>query len=153
MRWIVMSVSIAVILVATVPILKRIAPVLDAARGTASPPESPAPQAGKSTTTLKVPTTVTVYRWRDAKGTLHLESAPPPMGVEHEVLTMRGEKRVEVERDGSGSAAGSEATDLGSNPLSVYTPAGSDELMKRLDDTLERMQEQQHQMQELEQQL
>ena len=90
-----------------------------------------------------------LYRWRDANGTLHLESNPPSDGSPYETITYT--KPIPEESE--------EATDTGheqpqkmpedipaaqellDNPLKVYTPEGFDQLLEQVDKTAQQLNE------------
>ena len=98
--------------------------------------------------------TISLYRWVDANGTIHYEMSPPPEGNAEE-LTMRTDLPGGSEPVGGAAPAlpSGNAGALSNNPLNVYTPAGQDELMQRLDQTLERLGDRQKLMKDLKEDL
>ena len=162
MRWAVSLVLLAVVATAAYPLVQGLREVIDR-RFAAAPAASPAaPVTTRSPDepgrVRVVPSEVViVYRWRDAKGTVHFESEPPPEGVEAEVIEMRRPAKVvpvegagaEPEGAGPGDGPGAEEPE----PFSVYTPGGMDELLRRLDSTLDSLGERQRAMRELERDL
>ncbi len=91
-----------------------------------------------------------IYRWRDANGTLHIESKPPPSGVQFETI----DYTTQVEPPASESAVETTPNDakgrLTGSPLSVYTPEGITELMERAEETAKRINERDQLLNELE---
>ena len=92
----------------------------------------------------------TIYRWRDANGTLHLESKPPPSGVQFDTIDYTHRVEPPVSESGSETAAEDGKGTLSSSPVSVYTPEGITELMERVDETAKRMNERDQLLNELE---
>ncbi len=144
MRWVLGILSVLVGLAITLPLLTRVAelttgqgdgPISELAGAVAG--IRAAGESGEERETP--PQTATVYRWRDAAGTLHYESEPPPAGINSDRLIF---KRATRESDGSepGTAvprAGGGG--IAANPLSVYSRSGQAELMRRLDTTVEQV--------------
>lgn len=149
MRLILSMVVMVAMLAVAVPTLKKLQALrvgLEAApapaAGAAAPPRSAAGPAA-APRTQKVPTTATVYRWRDENGTIHFESEPPPGDVQAEVLIMKGSKRVPVESQRPETTS----------PFSVYLPQGRDEIMKRLGETVDSFEERGRIMKDIEKDL
>ncbi|MCB1743596.1 MAG: DUF4124 domain-containing protein, partial [Gammaproteobacteria bacterium] len=98
------------------------------------------------------PSTTTLYRWRDERGVLHYESIPPPDSVSAQALSIK-----RAAGPGSDGMARERATGTPSerpptgpdrsddavlrSPWSVYTPDGSQDLMQRIDRTLDMLEE------------
>ena len=86
--------------------------------------------------------TGTLYRWRDADGTVHIESSPPPAGVEFEAITYQGQTG-ETNADAAPQTTINSSADAQEKrldpPLSVYTPEGINELMDQVDQTAKQM--------------
>ena len=159
---------LAVVATAAYPLLRGLLGVLD--RSAVSPAVSAtrAPAAGApageplAEPVRVIPSEVViVYRWRDARGTVHFETRPPPEGVKAEVIEMRRpatvvpvqDERAQDER-GPGEGQGEPgASPLAGEPFSVYTPGGMDELLRRLDRTVDSLEERRRTMRELEGQL
>ena len=76
--------------------------------------------------------------------------SPPPEGGAEE-LTMRVDSPEPSANGGSSGESGTKPSggSLPSNPFSVYTPQGQEELMERLDQTLEKLGERQQLMKDL----
>lgn len=167
MRWIITCLILLGILTAAVPYLKRLQGFQQQVAGQMSAPEAsgsgvtlnnvdPSSANGGGGTTTRdetSPAEVQVYRWRDASGTLHIESRPPPAGTQAEVLTFRGQKRPPVAEPASSDERQSRPSDPVRQPLSVYTPDGLDQLLDRLDQTIEQMDERRSMMEELQKDL
>ncbi len=152
MRWAVSLVLLAIVATAAYPLLRGLRAVVDgrsadsrdAPLATAIPDREPRP--------LRVipSEVVVVYRWRDARGTVHFETEPPPDGVEAEIIEMRRPARaVPIET----AEPEPERTAPLEEPFSVYTPDGTDELLRRLDGTLDSLGERERTMRELEKDL
>lgn len=110
----------------------------------------------RSTDTATVPGPVTVYRWRDRSGTLHIESNPPPPGVAAERLDLTPTKEVKASRarEDAPASAPAPVRPLAPRatlptPMSVYSPSGMEQLLDRLDETIDSMQQRKAIMDEL----
>jgi hypothetical protein len=101
-----------------------------------------------------VATETHVYRWRDAAGTLHIESGPPPQGVVAERLTLHGEKKTKIPVDSADNPTTlTRGTNSLTNPASVYGPEGFEQLLQSLDKTVKSMDQQRAVMKEIEKDL
>lgn len=155
MRWMIPLFGIIAMMVFSIPILEKFQQGLapGGATGATSTAASrastrPSKQAAK-VDTVRIPTSAQVYRWRDASGTLHIESAPPPSSMGAEKLILRGQKKVKVPsaapaQSGQGSGVARQRLltpqDL-PTPASIYAPGGTERLMQQLDQTLGSMRE------------
>ena len=161
MRWIFGLLSVVVVLTLLVPILTRLQHTLEVAPVAPQIAETKTPaSAGKEKgETRTVTELVEVYRWVDSKGTIHYSTSPPPAGTKVEVVTMK--KKVEVasgpesrtQSIGKTASKQSKVTSLADSPFSVYTRDGQEELMQRLDETVEVLREHQSVTQQLEKDL
>jgi len=74
-----------------------------------------------------------MYRWRDADGTVHIESAPPTTGIEFQTITFQKTANRQAGETPAGTNA--DTPDAPSppthSPLEVYTPDGMKALMRR----------------------
>ncbi len=163
MRWIFGLLSVVVMLTLSLPILTRLQHTLetDPVESRIAGAKTPVAAGKEEGETRTVTELVEVYRWVDSNGTIHYSTSPPPAGIEAEVVTMR--KKVEVasepesrtQRTGktAGKSEESKATSLADNPFSVYTRDGQEELMQRLDETVEVLREHRRVTQQLEKDL
>ena len=154
-------VLLGVVLAVAVPLLKRVQEA--ASGGGASLDGLPAPPSFEQTAE-EAPEIGTMYRWKDANGTLHIESAPPPVGTEVEVIAFTKDASTVTEKSldeadpsaGQAAPTGASATPsptLVRDPLSVYSGDGIDELLQRVDDTAKQLQERKKTFDELKEQL
>ncbi len=153
MRWAVSVVLLAVVATAAYPLLRGLRGVIDRRPGESRDAPLATRASDREPERVRVipSQVVVVYRWRDAKGTVHFETEPPPEGIEAEVIEMRRPaKVVPVE---SAGAEPESASPLEGEPLSIYTPGGVDELLRRLDGTLDSLGERERAMRELEKDL
>ena len=101
---------------------------------------TPGQSAGAPETSLPIqqPRTETsyLYIWRDQKG-VHIESAPPPEGVQVETMPFERSILIEPPADAETAAplAGEAPPVSGFDPTSVYTPEGFEQLLKHIDRT------------------
>ena len=83
-----------------------------------------------------------IYRWRDANGTIHIQSTPPPPDRQAEKIAYdkaqpppaAEQKQARAETDDRPSVR-----DRVSNPLSVYTPEGFEKLLETVEETATRL--------------
>ena len=138
MRWVIRLILVVVALTAAVPLFRGLTGIAAKraervpAAGLAGRAPALAPAAGVP----HEPRTVTVYRWRDERGTMHYESRPPAPGVGAEVIEMRDPPVV-----AANPRAGGGVRTLSSNPLSVYSERGMEAFIDQLDSTLELLEE------------
>ena len=160
MRWLFGLLLILVGLAFATPLLQklqsRVADLPPAAKPPAAARSAPtsAPSADRGGTGQTGTSTISLYRWVDANGTIHYEMSPPPEGNAEE-LTMRTDPPGGSEPAGGAAPAlpSGTAGALSNNPLNVYTPAGQEELMQRLDQTLEKLGDRQKLMKDLKEDL
>jgi len=105
-----------------------------------------------------------LYRWRDARGTLHIESAPPPPGIEAEVLRYDVPAPVDgararapglstepgVPADPGADPGAGRRSDLGDHPLRAYTPDGLEALLDEAAETSRQLEERNRTLEALE---
>ena len=160
MRWLLGLISMVVVLVLAVPLLKKLdermlTPLSDqqsqrAARKPTASASKPATCSISSSATSTTSASIELYRWVDAEGTIHYEMQPPPDG-RAQILTVPiepDETHSGVQQQRSARSGGASGL-LDSSPMSVYTPQGQEELMRRLDQTLDALGERQELMQDL----
>lgn len=80
-----------------------------------------------------------LYIWRDKEG-VHIESLPPPEGVQVEVIPFErsvavGEPPTDAARAKTASVTDESLPSSEVNPMSVYTPEGFEELLEHIDRT------------------
>ena len=95
----------------------------------------------------------TLYRWKDANGTLHIESKPPPSGVEYETIGYTTKVEHPVAESTVETTPSDTTGRLPDSPLSVYTTGGITELMERANKTAKRIDERDQLLNELEKKL
>ena len=95
-----------------------------------------------------------LYRWRDANGTLHIESRPPSSDIPFETIEYATPvKTTTPETSGESSTAENVGPQLPETPVSVYTPDGISELLERVDETAKKIEEREQLLNELEDEL
>lgn len=100
----------------------------------------------------------TLYRWRDADGVVHIESTPPLDGTEFESITFEFEQAPRAPSPtttsgGTRASGKSSESSTESSPLNVYAPEGMVELMERIDETANLLEERRKVMDQLEKDL
>lgn len=100
----------------------------------------------------QAPVAGTFYRWRDANGTVHLESTPPPVGTAFEAIGYQTKSPSSPEAATVQSPQDTGAQ-LDENPLRVYTPDGIEELMKQVDQTATQLKNREKALEQLKDQL
>jgi hypothetical protein len=157
-RWILSLLALLTALGASMALLERLRDGPDALPQPASSPQTtPQPaRSGAATAPVDASAPIIVYRWRDARGTIHYESRPPADGVYAEVIEIRArdvapEEVMAPEQVAGRQPPGAPTPDRG--PLSVYSTQGMEELMERLDGTLRGLDERARTMRELEKDL
>lgn len=97
-----------------------------------------------------------IYRWRDADGTLHIETNPPPAGVRHDTIEYRrtvdapaGSVPAAVPAQPEPQAPRGGAT----MPFGVYSREGMRELMEKVDETAREIEARDELMESLREQL
>ena len=98
---------------------------------------------------------VSLYRWRDADGSVHIESYPPPPGTRAEIIRVEKPAKTTAVPEEQAPAPRQPKSDTGltRNPLSIYTPAGAEELLERVDDTLKLLEDRRKDLEEMKDQL
>jgi len=100
-----------------------------------------APESTKASTP---PLRGTLYRWRDAGGTLHIESSPPADRSRYEAIPYLSRRPAGPEQGADSIAGGNSRQStpptakqqhLDESPLSVYSPGGLNELLDRVQTT------------------
>jgi len=84
-----------------------------------------------------------LYRWRDAAGTIHIQSTPPAPDQPATKIAFDRTKQREAENPepvGAGARTSSSVRKRLAHPLSVYTPEGFEQLLKDVDATAARLQ-------------
>ena len=80
-----------------------------------------------------------LYRWRDASGSFHYQTEPPPAEVRADVIPFVRRQAVAAQNSPPSPPSPADgAPDLGDAlpaALSVYTPEGFDDLMQRVEET------------------
>ncbi len=124
-------------LVVVLPLLERlgteVAPRLAPLTQESSTPAEPREPSGREEGTF--------YRWRDADGTVHIESSPPPLGTRYESIDFVRASPPDSLRSPPPSPESDRSSRLDLNPIRVYTPEGIDELVNRVDETAKQMQQ------------
>lgn len=152
-RWLVSLLVVVVMLTVSLPLLRGLTGALGA-RSTGSTGAPGAATAPAPEVRVIDPEPVTVYRWRDASGTVHFETRPPAPGVAAEAIEMRRPPVAEVvEEPAPGAAGGRTPAALDDDQPSVYTREGMEALMERLDTTLDSLGARERTMRELEKDL
>ena len=83
-----------------------------------------------------------LYRWRDADGTIHIQSKPPGPDVQATKITYRRQKVEKVEDQAKVTTPpASKQHGLLAQPLSVYTPEGFEQLLDAVDETASKLQD------------
>ena len=136
-----MIVSIAVLGVAASVILKRLNPEQETRSGPSrSWLKGLSGEDDNSNQTVNPVVSGSMYRWRDANGTLHIESAPPALGVSFETIDYVSEiKPTKQPATDELTATENPSTQLLVRPASVYTSEGISELMDRVEDTAKKL--------------
>ena len=146
-----MIVTVVVLSLAVPALLKRIGPHEDAAPNPAGSWLKGLPLMDEgSDVEEQAVRSGSIHRWRDANGTLHLESKPPPAGVQFETIDYTTQVEVPVSESAPETALGDAKGNLPNSPVSVYTPEGITELMERVDETAKRINERDQLLNELE---
>ncbi len=97
-----------------------------------------------------------LYRWRDADGTIHFQSAPPDPELQTTKIPYDKQKIEPLPptvRDNTPAQDASPRYDQTSNPLSVYTPEGINQLLDQVDETAARLKQRNQELDRLRQDL
>lgn len=77
-----------------------------------------------------------LYRWRDERGAVHFQTDPPPAGVRVDVIPfVRQQPRAAPAPQASAVDTVADIAESLPAALSVYTPEGFDDLMRRVEET------------------
>ena len=95
-----------------------------------------------------------LYRWRDSRGAIHYQTDSPPPGVQADVIRFVREQAI-VNDAAPAPMHGAIPDIVESLPglLSVYTPDGFDDLIRRVEDTARTLRDRNVEIQKLEEQL
>ena len=158
MKLILLLFVVLVVLVMAVPLLKGLGEIAE--RQTEAPSVTER-QLGPEIDSVTQPetddTSGSMYRWRAADGTVHIESSPPPDGTPFETIHFARP----VEEEGASAPVADTATPEPGpgappalqSPLDVYTPEGMRELVEQVDRTATQLEQRDSLMQELGEQL
>ena len=154
-----------VLMVVALPALEGLGKIGERRRAQTNPtvldplttPMTPGSADAASEQTDAVQASGSMYRWRDAGGTLHIESEPPRDGTAFE--TINYETRTQSSSDIVESADDASASGLRQprneplKPFGVYTPEGMKQLLERVDDTARQLEARDKLMEDLSDQL
>lgn len=85
-----------------------------------------------------------VYRWVDAKGTVHFSQTPPPLGVKYKVMHMASDSAASAPTSPATPANSATASPAGSDQTAASTPqANAAEFCKQLRQNLSMLNSQQ----------
>ncbi len=83
-----------------------------------------------------------LYRWRDANGTIHIQSKPPGPELQATRITYQKQKVEKVEAQAKVTPPpASKQHGLLAKPLSVYTPEGFEQLLDTVEETADKLQD------------
>jgi len=82
-----------------------------------------------------------LYRWRDANGTIHIQSKPPGPDQQATKITYQKQRIEKVEDQGKVTTPpASEQHGLLAKPLAVYSPEGFEQLLDAVEETASKLQ-------------
>jgi hypothetical protein len=168
MKLILLLLVVVVVMVISLPALEGLGKISERRRSGATPGVEAAvaktqPRIERAAHRVEQPSSSetggSMYQWRDADGTVHIESNPPADGNQYETIHHQ-KSTATVPKDTSPAATVSErlersteAVPQASSPLSVYTPEGMAELMKKVDETARQLDSRDKLMEDLSKQL
>jgi len=105
-----------------------------------------------------------MYKWRDARGGIHIATEPPPKNVQAVIIPFVRERAGKPADKAAGTTKASTKASTGAMPalapllspsalLSVYTPEGFENLLDRVEETARKLHERSSQLESLEKQL
>lgn len=97
-----------------------------------------------------------IYKWRDARGGIHIATEPPPADIQAVIIPfVREHVARPTDHVTSAAQVNNKAVPAGSPSalLSVYTPEGFEDLLERVEETALKLRERNGQLKALEDQL
>lgn len=96
-----------------------------------------------------------IYKWRDARGGIHITSEPPPENVQAVIIPFERERSAKADKATNSTKAMTKAVPAVSPSalMSVYTPEGFENLLDRIEATALKLRERSRHLEALEKQL